>query len=60
MWEEGSIPAEWKHAVILKPGEEAESAGSYRPIALTAVICKITEMMVTDRLVHRLEKWIQF
>jgi len=31
VWEEGSIPAEWKHAVIvpiLKPGKEAESPGS--------------------------------
>lgn len=41
---------------ILKPGKEAESPGSYRPIALTAVICKIMERMVTDRLVYRLEK----
>lgn len=41
---------------ILKPGKEAECPGSYRPIALTAVICKIMERMVTDRLVYRLEK----
>ncbi len=48
----------WKHAVIvpfLKPGKEVDGLGSYRPIALTAVICKIMERMVTDRLVHRLE-----
>lgn len=36
VWETGSIPSEWKHAVvvpILKPGKEADSPGSYRPIA---------------------------
>lgn len=59
VWEEGSIPAEWKQP-ILKPGKEAEIPGSYRPIALTVIlcsyICKIMERMVTDRLVHRLEK----
>lgn len=37
---------------ILKPGKEAESPGSYRSIALTAVICKIMERMVTGRLVY--------
>lgn len=59
IWEEGKLPAEWKHAVIvpvLKPGKKAESPGSYRPIALTAVMCKIMERMVTDRLVYRLEQ----
>lgn len=58
VWQEG-IPAEWKHAVvvpILKPGKEASSPDSYRPIALTAVMCKVMERMVTDRLVYYLER----
>lgn len=58
LWKEG-IPAEWKHTVvvpILKPGKEASSPDSYRPIALTAVICKVMERMVTDCLVHCLEQ----
>ncbi|XP_016326356.1 uncharacterized protein LOC107676347 [Sinocyclocheilus anshuiensis] len=41
VWEEGNLPKEWKHAVvipILKPGKEASDPGSYRPIALTAVL----------------------
>lgn len=33
---------------ILKPGKDAAKAGSYRPIALTTVICKLMERMVTD------------
>ncbi len=40
---------------ILKRRKKASSSGSYRPIALTAVICNIMERMVTDRLVHCLE-----
>ncbi len=52
-------PAAWKHAVvvpILKPGKEAAKPGSYRPIALTSVMCKIMERMVTDWLTYKLEK----
>lgn len=59
----GSIPSEWKHAAvvpILKPGKEANSPGSYGPIALTTVICKIMKRMVTDQLVHRLEQRGEF
>ena len=59
VWKEGTIPTSWKQAVvvpILKPGKNAAQPGSYRPIALTAVLCKIMERMVTDRLVYKLEK----
>ena len=59
VWEQGSIPGEWRHAVvvpILKPGKIADNPESYRPIALTAVILKIMERMVSDRLVYRLEQ----
>ncbi len=34
VWDQGHLPAEWKHAVIipiLKPGKEAVCPGSYRP-----------------------------
>lgn len=54
VWKEG-ISDEWRHAVlvpILKPGKEANRPDSYRPIALTAVICKVIERTVTDHLVH--------
>ena len=59
VWEEGTLPAAWKQAVVIpivKPGKDASKPGSYRPIALTAVLCKIMERMVTDRLVYKLEK----
>jgi len=59
IWQEGRLPSTWKHALvvpILKPGKDASKAGSYRPIALTSVLCKIMERMVTDRLVYKLEK----
>ena len=59
MWEDGCLPKEWKHAEIIpivKPGKQADSPSSYRPIALTSVLCKIMERMITDRLVDKLEK----
>lgn len=58
IWEAGTIPKVWKHAVvlpILKPGKDPSSPSSYRPIALTAVLCKVMERMVTNRLVYFLE-----
>lgn len=58
VWKEGKLPVEWKHAVVvpvLKPGKDASSPSSYRPIALTSVLCKIMERMVTNRLVYFLE-----
>ena len=59
MGERGSPPPEGKRAVVmsmLKPGTEASRLGSYGPTALTAVLCKIMERRVTDRLVHFLER----
>lgn len=59
VWEGSILPKEWKHATIvpiLKPGKKADDPKLYRPIALTAVLCKIMEFMVMDRLVYMLEK----
>jgi len=59
VWKSGILPKEWKHAVIIpivKPGKKTDNPTSYRPIALTSVLCKIMERMVTDRLVDKLEK----
>ena len=59
IWGHGQLPKEWKHSIVVpiqKPGKTANEPGSYRPIALTAVICKIMERMVTHRLVYMLEK----
>ena len=58
IWEEGKLPVKWKHAVIipiLKPGKDPSAPSSYRPIALTAVLGKVMERMVTNRLVYVLE-----
>ncbi len=59
VWEEGVIPAAWKHAIvvpILKAGKEAAKPGPYRPTALTSVMCKIMERIVTNRLTYKLEE----
>ena len=58
VWAGGCLPKEWKHVVvvpIMKPGEEASDPSSYRPIVLTAVLCKIMERIITNRLVYFLE-----
>lgn len=46
----GTIPNEWKHApvcVIYKKGDKF-SAGNYRPVSLTSVICKVMESIVRE------------
>lgn len=58
VWESGTLPKSWKHAIvapILKPGKDPSSPSAYRPIALTSVLCKVMERMVTKRLEYYLE-----
>jgi ribonuclease HI len=53
VWRNGSLPGDWKHAIILpipKPSKDATKPESYRPISLTSCLCKIMERMVTNRL----------
>ena len=54
----GYFPAAWKIAVIvviLKPGKDPTSIGSYRPISLLNVLGKIFEKIVSRRLSNHLE-----
>ena len=58
VWEHGRLPACWKNSIvvpILKPKKPAHDANSYRPIALTSVLCKLMERLVTDRLTWQME-----
>ena len=53
------IPKTWKHAIItplLKKEKDPKDARSYRPGALTNILCKIFERMTYKRLVWYLEK----
>ena len=52
------IPSVWKQAIIVpvpKPGKDPSDPSSYRPIASTSHLCKITERIVTERLTYFLE-----
>ena len=52
-WDRGILPFSWKRSVvtpILKPNKPAHEHSSYRPIALTSVLCKVMERLVCDRL----------
>jgi len=52
-WRDGYFPWQWREAIILafpKPGKDHSSATNYRPIALTSVLGKTVERMITTRL----------
>jgi potassium voltage-gated channel Eag-related subfamily H protein 8 len=54
-WKTGKVPKVWKTSIIspiLKPGKPAEECKSYRPIALTSILCKIMEKMIHRRLMN--------
>lgn len=58
IWLEGVFPANWRRAIVLpflKPGKDPSQTSSYRPIALTSCICKLTEKIVNTRLTRVLE-----
>lgn len=59
VWEEGTLPKNWKEAVIIpirKPGKDPSIPLNYRPIALTAHLGKVMEKMITERLMYHMEK----
>ena len=52
----GELPQDWKDALvspIFKKGSKS-SPGNYRPVSLTSVICKITESIIRDHIMHHL------
>lgn len=54
----GALPPRWKHAHVLlfpKPGKDLTNAANYRPISLTATVCKIMERIIKRRLDHFME-----
>ncbi|GFQ86799.1 uncharacterized protein TNCT_342001 [Trichonephila clavata] len=57
-WKNG-LPSAWRKAIIvpiLKPNKPAENIDSYRPISLTSIMCKLTEIMFANRLLYVLDK----
>ena len=57
-WTEGKLPDEWKLGTIiplLKQNKPPHDPGSYRPISLTSVVCKVMESMIATRLTSHLE-----
>jgi hypothetical protein len=58
IWSSGELPPSWKHSIVVpipKPGKDPDQAGSYRPISLTSVMCKLFERIVTSRLTWFIE-----
>lgn len=54
---EGKVPEDWKSAQvspIFKKGSRT-SAGNYRPVALTCVLCKVMESIIRDKLLVHFE-----
>ena len=59
IWETQTFPKHWSEAItipILKTGKDPKDPSSYRPIALTNVLCKLMERLVNNRLKNQLEK----
>lgn len=57
-WRSGSIPAEWKRAVVIpihKQGKPRANVSSYRPISLTPHLGKLYERVLKSRLEHHCE-----
>ena len=55
LWQTGLVPWQWRRAVIVpipKPGKDQRLLASYRPIALTSHMAKVTERLVASRLKH--------
>ena len=55
--EKGLIPEEWKlaHVIpIFKKGSK-KSAGNYRPVSLTSVVCKVLETIIRDQIMKHLQ-----
>ena len=53
--ETGDVPESWRRGEIiplLKPGKPADKLKSYRPVTLTAHLCKLTERMVLQRVLY--------
>ncbi|GIY81289.1 hypothetical protein CDAR_222821 [Caerostris darwini] len=52
-WKLGRLPGQWKTAIVVpirKPNKDASSMGSYRPIALTCMTCKLMERIILRRI----------
>ena len=59
VWCNGTLPTDWKESIIspiLKPSKSAFDPSSYRPIALTSVLCTTMELMIATRLRYWMEE----
>ena len=55
---EGVVPEDWRKAnitPIFKSGSKM-SAGNYRPVSLTCIVCKIMESIIRDDIVNHLNR----
>jgi ribonuclease HI/exonuclease III len=58
-WEEGSVPPQWKEAIVApipKAGKPRNNPSSYRPIALTSHLGKVFERIAQNRLNYHCEQ----
>ncbi|GIY90902.1 probable RNA-directed DNA polymerase from transposon BS [Caerostris darwini] len=56
-WKLGKLPRQWKTAIVVpirKPNKDASCMGSYRPIALTCMTCKLMERIILRRITFHL------
>ena len=59
LWAKGILMPAWKHSIVIpvkKPGQSPHNDDSYRPIALTSVLCKTMERIIVNRLTWYIDK----
>lgn len=53
----GYVPSSWRRSVLiplLKPNKDPTSPSSYRPVAITSLLCRLLEVLVVQRMEHLL------
>ena len=53
-----TLPSEWKKAnvtAIYKKGNKSQP-GNYRPVSLTAILCKVLESLIRDEIITHMKK----
>ena len=58
-WSKNELPTQWNHSILIpvpKKDQDKTKPSSYRPIALTSVLCKLMERMLLNRLTWFFDK----
>lgn len=58
-WTAGKLLKEWKQATVIpikKPNKDPKEIKSFRPVALTSIVCKLMERTILRRILFQLNQ----